>query len=228
MMTNLSFRQTAITNLCKKCKTTADIGCDHGYIGVTLLKNKKTNFLIASDISAPSAKKTKLLLEKENIEDKASIRVGDGLNTIKKDENPEQIIIAGMGGKEITHILSEYKNITKTKYFVFQPMNELVYFRKFLCENNLKIKKDVVIFDKKFYHIITASPEKTNLSPFKLRWGAKASNRDKHYFLWHEEKEKKLNNILKKLPKSNAKEKQILDCLKEIKRIKLTKGAKSC
>lgn len=228
MMTNLSLRQTAIVGLCRKHKTTADIGCDHGYIGVSLLKNKKTNFLIASDISAPSAEKTKHLLEKENLENKASIRVGDGLNTLKQDENPEQIIIAGMGGKEITHILSEYKNIEKTKHFVFQPMNELVYFRQFLCENNLKIKKDIVIFDKKFYHIITATPQKTNLSSFRLRWGAKSSNRQKDYFLWIDEKEKKLNSILKKLPKNNQKEKQILNCLTEIKKIKRSKGAKSC
>ena len=229
MMNNLSTRQKALIDACKKFHTTCDVGCDHGYIGVSLLKNRKTNFLIATDISAPSVHKTEVLLKQHNLQNSASIRVGDGLETVKSSENVEQIIIAGMGGKEIVHILSEYKSLKKTKHFVFQPMNELQVFRKYLSDNNIKIQKDIVIFDKKFYHIITAKPqENSSLSPFRQKWGAKTKDRNKDYFLWLAEKEKKLTKILNNLPKNNEKEKEILKCLNDIKRIKATKGAKKC
>ena len=229
MMNNLSIRQQALIKVCKKSDITCDVGCDHGYIGSNLLQNKKTKFLIATDISKPSVMKTDKLLRKNNLIQKASIRVGDGLQTINKNEFPDQIIVAGMGGKEITHILSEYKNISKTKHFVFQPMNELLHFRKYLSENNIKIQKDIVIFDKKFYHIITAVPAKNcTLSPFKQKWGAKTKNRTKDYYLWLNEKKQKLLKILSGLPKNNEKEKHIKSCLKDIEKIEATKGAKTC
>ena len=228
MMNNLSKRQMALLNVCKKFDSTCDVGCDHGYIGVSLLQKKKTSFLYATDISAPSAHKTEKLLKENGLINFASIRVGDGLTTIKKNETVEQIIIAGMGGKEITHILSQYKNLHKTKYFVFQPMNELIYFRKFLFENGIKIQKDIVIFDKKFYHIITGTPQKNSLSAFKQKWGAKPTQRNKEYFLWLNEKEKKILKILSGLPKNNEKKNLFISCLKDIKRIKATKGAKKC
>ena len=228
MMNNLSIRQQAIVDVCKKCETTCDVGCDHGYIGVSLLKNNKTKFLIATDISKPSANKTAVLLKENSKEKFASIRVGDGLSTIKPKENVEQIIIAGMGGKEIIHILSEYKNIQKTKHFVFQPMNELQVFRKYLSDHNIKIQKDIVVFDKKFYHIITATPKPNSLSSFKQKWGANAKNRNKDYYLWLTEKERKIKKIIKGLPKNNEKEKMFLSCLNDIKKIRATKGAKKC
>ncbi len=228
MMNNLSIRQQALVNVCKKANSTCDVGCDHGYIGVTLLENKKTNFLIATDISAPSAKKTEILLQQKNQQQNADVRVGDGLQTIKTGEAPEQIIIAGMGGKEIVHILSEYKNTQQTKHFVFQPMNELVFFRKYLSDNNIKIKKDIVIFDKKFYHIITATPSKQTLSPFKTKWGVSSKFRDNNYYLWLNEKEKKIKKIISNLPKNSEKTKMFNSCLNDIKKIKATKGAKKC
>ena len=228
MMNNLSKRQMELVKVCKKFNSTCDVGCDHGYIGVSLLKNKKTNFLYATDISAPSAYKTEKILKENGLIEFASVRVGDGLKPIQKNENIDQIIIAGMGGKEITHILSEYKNIKKTKHFVFQPMNELIHFRKFLCENDIKIQKDIVIFDKKFYHIITATPQKSTLSPFKQKWGAKPLQRNKEYFAWLNEKEKKILKILSGLPENNNKKKMFISCLKDINRIKATKGAKKC
>ena len=226
MMTNLSIRQQAIVDATKKLNVTCDVGCDHGYIGVALLKNKKTKFLIASDISEPSVKKAENLLKAENLSHKASIKVCDGMTNI--NEHVDQLIIAGMGGKEIIHILSEYKNIKTIKHFVFQPMNELVCFRKFLEKTNLKIIKDFIVFDKKFYHIITAKNNTFKLTDYQSKWGYKTNQRNNDYFLWLNEKKQKLENIVKKLPKYNEKSKKFLKCLSEIEKIQKTKGAKKC
>ncbi|MBR1925952.1 MAG: SAM-dependent methyltransferase [Clostridia bacterium] len=225
-MTNLSLRQQKIVDATKNFEVTCDVGCDHGYIGVELLKNNKTKFLIASDISEKSVKKAENLLKKENLLEFASIKVCDGLSSI--DKNVDQIIIAGMGGKEIVHILSEYKNIKNTKYFAFQPMNELVFFRKFLEKINLKIIKDFIVYDKKFYHIITAKNGDFKLTDFQSKWGYKPKQRNSDYFLWLDKKEEKIKNIVTKLPKYNEKSEKFLKCLSEIKKIKKTKGARKC
>ncbi len=228
MMNNLTKRQKAILSVCKKSEVTVDVGCDHGYIGTTLLKTNKTKFLIATDISAPSVQKTEKLLKENNLLGYASIRVGDGLTTIKEDEKPDQVIIAGMGGKEIVHILSSFKNTNKIKHFVFQPMNELVFMRNYLSQNQIKIQKDIVFFDKKFYHIITASQGNSPISPFKQKWGAKTKDRNKDYFLWINQKEEKIKKILSGIKSTNEKYKLFKSCLDDIKKIKATKGAKTC
>lgn len=224
-MNKLSDRQKHLVENTKEASITVDVGCDHGIIGTTLLKENKTKFLIATDISAPSAKKAKILLEKCGLASRASVRIGDGLKTIKDDEIPDQILIAGMGGKEICHILENYKKICLAKHFVFQPMKELAFFREYLNTHGFKILKDFVFCDKdKFYHLITAKIGKQKLTKSQIYFG-KNIECSVDYFLWLNKKQEKLNKILCGLPSQNEKIKKIKSCLKMIERIK-SKGEK--
>lgn len=218
MMNNLTLRQQTLVDLAKKSKVTIDVGCDHGYVGVSLLENGKTKFLIASDISEKCAKKTAKLLEEKNLSNCATTKVCDGI-VLGKDESLDQAIIAGMGGKEIVHILENFKPKNQT-HFVLQPMKELVLLRKFLSENGFKILKDFVIQEKgKFYHMLTAKLGSQKLSPSKQKWGAKP-NCSEAYFCWLNQKQQKIENILKNMPKNNPKQEHFLRCLKEINLIK--------
>lgn len=219
-MSNLTKRQQALVDLCKNAKTTCDVGCDHGFVGVNLLQTKKTDFLYATDISLLSANKAKVLLEKHNLNSKASVRVGDGLSTLSDDEIIEQVIIAGMGAPLIMQIIDNYQNKKFVKHWVFQPMNELEDFRKYLSRNNFKILRDVVIYDKqKFYHIIAAKNGKQKISENEQKFGKIEKDKDEVYFRWLEEKNRKLQKILANLPKNNEKTEQILQCLEDIKKI---------
>ena len=91
-------------------ETIADIGCDHGYVCVELIKNNKVKKAIASDISYPSLKKTIDFVKVNKIEDKVETRVGDGLDVLKIDE-VDSMIIAGMGGVLISEILKKNYNL---------------------------------------------------------------------------------------------------------------------
>ena len=84
--------------------TIADIGCDHGYVCIELIKNNKVKKAIASDISYPSLKKTIDFVKVNNIDDRIETRVGDGLDVLNKDE-VDAVIVAGMGGVLISDIL---------------------------------------------------------------------------------------------------------------------------
>lgn len=224
-MTDLTVRLQALVDASKKVNTTTDIGCDHGFVGTELLKRKKTKFLIASDISKDCAQKTQILLKKENLENQADVRVGDGIVATEK-EKIDQAIIAGMGGKEIVHILQNPLS-KKIDHFVLQPMNELVFLRSFLNQNGFVILKDFIKKDKqKFYHIITASFGTQKLSLQKIKWGAKPHKND-DFFEWLSQKQQKIEQILQKLPPKSPKKTQFLLCLKEIKNIN-TKRSKKC
>ncbi len=211
-------RQAEIVNLCKNFDTTCDVGCDHGIISVLLLLENKTKFVIATDISKKCVQKAEVLLKKYGLENRSSTRCANGLGGILPNENPEQIVIAGMGGSEIVEILSAYTK--KSKYLALQPMKEIPKVREYLTKNGYKIEEDFVIEDRgKFYHLISASIGKQELSKSEINFG-KATKHSEDYFLWLSEKEKKLEKILDCIPEENEKSNKILDCLKMIKNIK--------
>lgn len=219
MTPRLSKRQDAILSFVRTVENTVDVGSDHGYIAAAVLERKLSTKLIASDISAPSLAKTAELLKSKGLD--ASTRVGDGLDILKPDEPIDQIIIAGMGGAEIIGILQRFARIQQVGHYVFQPMKEIVALRKFLSQVGLRIIHDTVVEDKKFYHIITAVPGTRKYSELEALFGAESAGRGtQDYARWLSEKQKKIQKIIKNMPKSNKKLDFFENCLKNIEKIK--------
>lgn len=137
-----------LASLVKPCSVFADVGCDHGYISEAVLEQGLANFVVATDISAPSLEKCKSRLAKH--ENKFSTYVTDGLKGVK--EKPEQVLIAGMGGKEIISILSDYEFAER---LILQPMKNAPEVREYLFENCYLIERDFTFFSlSKKYDVI--------------------------------------------------------------------------
>lgn len=216
----MSKRLFGLIELCKNVNTTVDVGCDHGYIGYNLLKENKTKFLIATDISAPSLEKARKLITLNGLGKNADFRVGNGLEVIDENEEINQVVIAGMGGCEIVKIIQNFKRQNEVEYWILQPMNELVKLRQFLNKNNLKIENDLILEDDKFYHMIVAKKGKQNLTAEQLEFGVNFKNDfSLDYNHWLIYKCKKFNEIIKKLPKNNAKIGQLNKCIEKIENI---------
>ena len=167
----LSYRLNEIVKLCGRAKRIADVGCDHGKVLAELANKKSTQFLIASDISAPSVDKAKILLESMNYKN-FSIRVGNGFSTLTDVDNLDMIVVAGMGGFEIIEILKDSK--IKLTNLVLQPQNNVIKLRQYLLDNNFYIVTDKVVNDKgKFYNILKVkkSESKQHLSEREIKFG---------------------------------------------------------
>ncbi len=150
MKLKLTKRMTAIYEQITD-KRIADIGCDHGKISILALTENKVDYVIFSDISAPSVNKVKLLLP-QNLSQKCDIRVGDGLQTIKENDGITQAIVSGMGGKECVEIL-KYAPVLCNSY-IFQPQNNEFCLKKFVIENGFSIVYDIIVQDRgKFYNV---------------------------------------------------------------------------
>lgn len=119
----------------------ADIGTDHAYLPVWLIKNNIVSYAIASDINdGPllAGRKTAEKYYAENID----FRLGCGLETITDDDNINTIVIAGMGGELIAHILEDCKlTINKKIRFILQPMTKAHKLVDFLYKNGFEITK---------------------------------------------------------------------------------------
>lgn len=142
----MSLREEKITQLIPRCGVLCDCGCDHGYIGEKALSEGIAKKVIFVDISAPSLEKArKLCLEKGHIS--CEFVCQDGIGDIKADA----AVIAGMGGLEITDIISRAKH--PPLYLILSPQRNTEEVRQALCKS-YKTIKDFVIYDKKFYDLM--------------------------------------------------------------------------
>lgn len=151
----LSLRLRTIASMVDKCECVADIGTDHGYIPIYLLKNKVCTKAIASDINKGPVEKAKFNVRIEDLEGKIDCRLGGGLTTINKGE-VQGIVIAGMGGNLIRDIIEERLNIfKKSKFAVLQPVQNPEVLREYIYKNGYKIiDEELCIDDNRFYEII--------------------------------------------------------------------------
>lgn len=141
-------------------KRIADVGTDHGKIPIFLLKEKKVDFAVASDINEGPLKACRRNAEKNNLIDLIDIRHFPGISGIKAGE-VDTVIIAGMGGELISNILSDNMNVAKSiKELILQPMTGEEYLREFLYNNGFSICNEVLADEnEKIYVVIRAVPK---------------------------------------------------------------------
>ena len=150
------------------CRVFADVGCDHGYCTRYALQNGLCERAYPCDVSAACLKKAEELLREEIAAGRCFPVCCDGLDGLT--EEPDCVLIAGMGGEEIVSILSRRERLPAK--FVLQPMKNAEKVRAFLCARGAGIGEDMTFRDGKFYDLITGSREGgTVYSAFELRYG---------------------------------------------------------
>ena len=140
--------------------TVADIGTDHGYVPMLLIKQGRSPHVIMSDISEGSLAKARETFSICRLDEKVSeadFRVGDGLQTIESGE-VDELIIAGLGGHTIKSILAEDE--TKSRSFrrlILQPRKHSGTLRYYLYTHGWDIESEKLAEEGKFAcEIITA------------------------------------------------------------------------
>lgn len=145
-------RIATICEVLPRAEVFADVGCDHGYCAQYMLENNLCGRAYISDVSAESLKKAEKLLEPYIAAGRCIPVCADGLEGIPEACN--SVLIAGMGGEEIVHILEKFP-LPET--FVLQPMKNSEKVRSFLLSRGAKIEKDFTFQDGKFYDLIVGN-----------------------------------------------------------------------
>lgn len=146
----------------------ADIGADHGYIGINYAIKNPNNSVFGTDISKKSIEKAKITAEKFNLKNYFT-KVGDGLTPVLNDKI-DVVLISGMGGEEIINILD---GKTIFPMYILSPQKNADKVRMFLSKNDLKPIKDYKVFsENKFYDIMVCAKGKYNPSEFELLYGS--------------------------------------------------------
>ena len=102
----------------------ADIGTDHGYLPVWLLQQGRIVSAIAADIGEEPLQHARRTAEEYGI-GKIEFRLCDGLKGIQPQE-ADTIVIAGMGGETMIHILSAapWTKVPGAVTLLLQPMTK--------------------------------------------------------------------------------------------------------
>lgn len=158
-MLHLTPRLKAIADSIFECNMIADIGSDHAYLPIFLIKNKKIKKAIASDVNIGPANISRERIRQYGIDNAIDVRVGYGLKVLEPNE-ADVIIISGMGGLLIVNIIKESQDIARnSQMLILQPMKDGYQLRKWLVENFFDIVgEEIVKEESKFYEIIWAVP----------------------------------------------------------------------
>lgn len=194
---NLSPRLEKIATLVKEGETLLDIGTDHGWLPIELLKTGKIPRAILADVNQGPLDNAKTNLINENLADKAALILADGFDGIK--EEYDVTVIAGMGGFTIKEILSNASKLDKR--YILQPNNGEYILRSEFKNLNLKIVEEYILKDAaKIYEIIVVEPGSEELTEKQLMFGKFLSETKGDIFneKWNFEKNY-LENILPKI-----------------------------
>ncbi len=131
----------------------ADIGCDHGYLGIYLLKNGIAKTVIASDINEGPLQSAVKNSEKFGVRDKMTFYLSDGVKNIPRDF--DALVCAGMGGDTMVSILEAAPWLKSEQYrLILQCQTRIHLLRRYLSENGWRILREKIVPDGKFLYTV--------------------------------------------------------------------------
>lgn len=139
-----------IVSLINETNKVIDIGTDHCFVPILLLKKYSKILVDASDVNINPLNIAKKNLEKEKLNKKVNLYLSDGLKNIDIHKY-DTFIIAGMGGNEISKIIEQKK--VKGR-FIFHPTANPELVRKSLWKNGYKITNEFIIKERNIFNLI--------------------------------------------------------------------------
>lgn len=215
----LSKRLKAISEYITEEDKIIDIGCDHALLDIYLKELYPNISIIASDIHEGAINMAKKNIEKNNLEDKIDLRLGDGLNVVEASEI-DTIVISGMGYYTIEEILSNKEKLVNVKKIIIQSNTDVVKLRKAIIKLGYKINRESLVEDSDIiYTIIEFVPGEEKYDYKQIYFGPRLmEHKDELFAEYYSKKLLKYENLLLQLPK-----KDILSRMHHSKLIKIIK-----
>jgi tRNA (adenine22-N1)-methyltransferase len=154
----ISGRLSACAELVRQGAVLADIGTDHAYLPIYLLKKGRIKFAHLSDINEGPLSKAAENAKNEGVTDMTALHLTSGAAALS-DLGITDYCICGMGGELIAEIIGAAPALFDSSVnLVLQPMTRPEALRAFLFENGFAIREERYVFDEgKYYVIILAA-----------------------------------------------------------------------
>lgn len=132
----------------------ADVGCDHGYLGIYLLQRGQASFVHACDLREKPLKKAMQNALLYGVADRMHFSRADGLRAVEPG-TVDTVVCAGMGGDLIAQILNAAPWLKeKGCTLILQPQSSGNDLRRYLGENGYTILTERLVQDGRFLYAV--------------------------------------------------------------------------
>ena len=149
----LSKRLMACCNFISPGDRVADIGCDHGYLGIHLLTQGIASSVIAADVNEGPLQSAMRNAVKFGVQDKMTFYLSDGVRNIPRGF--DVMVCAGMGADTMISILEAAPWLKDIQYrLVLQCQSKTPMLRQYLSEQGWGIMEETVLRDGRFLYTV--------------------------------------------------------------------------
>ena len=135
----LNARLLSVAELVGQGAVFADIGTDHAHLPIFLLREKRIERAVCSDINKGPLESAKRNAEESGLLDKMEFVLTDGAAALS-GKGINCYAICGMGGELIAEIVDKAPELKNPGVsLILQPMTKQAHLRKFLAENGFCI-----------------------------------------------------------------------------------------
>ena len=149
----LSKRLLACCEFIRPGDRVADIGCDHGYLGIHLLTQGIAASVIAADINEGPLQSAMRNAVKYGVRGKMTFFLSDGVRAIPREF--DTMVCAGMGADTMISILEAAPWLKSSQYrLILQCQSKTPALRQYLSEQGWRIRKERVLRDGRFLYTV--------------------------------------------------------------------------
>jgi len=142
----LSSRLSLIASLVPDGARVVDVGTDHAYLPIELIKSGKARSVIATDIRKGPLDKANANIKAAGVRGIKTI-LSDGVTAVDKDSF-DTLVIAGMGGDTAVHILSDCPELKREGItLILQVMSSADVLRDYLAESGFFVETEPCVLD---------------------------------------------------------------------------------
>lgn len=133
----------------------ADIGSDHGYLPVALMRRGAITAAVAGEVASTPFHAAQRTVRDNGLEASVTVRLADGLAAIEPEDGITAISVCGMGGETIRDILDAGKaHLSGQERLILQPNGGEQPLRQWLMDNGYRILSEELLRENRFYYEI--------------------------------------------------------------------------
>ncbi|WP_322173318.1 class I SAM-dependent methyltransferase [Acutalibacter caecimuris] len=143
----LSPRLAACAALVRPGRAMIDVGTDHAYLPIWLLKTESICRAVACDINPGPLDTAFRHAQRYQVQEKLRLVLSDGLRELTSKDG-DDIVIAGMGGELILRIIQETSwLLSPEKRLILQPMSMVGPLRLGLAKLGFQVQDESAVID---------------------------------------------------------------------------------
>lgn len=143
-----------------------DVGCDHAYLSIEAVSRGLADHSFAMDVREGPIEIARENITRRRLLDRIETICTFGLDGVELEDG-DAVTILGMGGHEISDIISRVKHWPRNTVLLMQPMKSIAELRQCLAENGLQIVEERLCIQRhKLYSFLRAE---TADGPVNLR-----------------------------------------------------------